>query len=266
LTELHLLSYESSSAAPRTRQRVPLLQAVARAKKVLMQARRRGGSRWVIAAMFVSTVFAQQSTMIRFSGYDWNVKTSPGRAGPGPNYFSADNVRVDGDGRLHLRVAQVDGRWVCAEVICSRSLGYGEYRFTVTDTAGLAANVILGLFTWDTNAPNQHYREIDIEVSRWGDPAAKNGQFVIQPYSRPENIVRFEIPPGRTLQLFEWAAGRVSCRSEQAGVRLREHVFTRGIPSAGGERARINLWLFGGSAPADGRENEVVIESFSFRR
>ena len=39
---------------------------------------------------------------------------------------------------------------------------------------------------------------------------------------------------------------------------------TDGIPLEGGENARINLWLFRGSAPTDGRNVEVVLSDFSY--
>jgi hypothetical protein len=69
------------------------------------------------------------SKSVRFSGYDWRVKS--GSAEPGPNTFSdgEENVRVDSDGRLHLRITYRDGRWYCAEVVNQRSLGYGTYQF-----------------------------------------------------------------------------------------------------------------------------------------
>jgi hypothetical protein len=68
---------------------------------------------------------------LQFSGYDWLVKTSDSKVGPGPNYFSdsADNVFVDAQGQLHLRITESDGRWYCAEIISTRSFSYGTYRF-----------------------------------------------------------------------------------------------------------------------------------------
>src|SRR5947209_5357603 len=64
---------------------------------------------------------------LQFSGYDWVVKASDHRVGPGPNYFSDsdENISVDAQGRLHLRLTQRDGRWHCAEVISAQSFGYG---------------------------------------------------------------------------------------------------------------------------------------------
>ena len=55
---------------------------------------------------------------ISFSGYDWWVKTSFGLVGPGPNYFSdsTNNVWLDAQGRLHLRITNRSNQWQCAEV------------------------------------------------------------------------------------------------------------------------------------------------------
>src|SRR5258708_3441244 len=106
---------------------------------------------------------------LRFSGYDWTVKSSDGRVGPGPNYFSDsnDNVLVDAQGRLHLLITQPNGRWYCAEVISIRSFGYGTYRFYLdTNLDNLDPQIVLGMFTWN-DAPAYNHREIDIEVSRW---------------------------------------------------------------------------------------------------
>jgi hypothetical protein len=75
---------------------------------------------------------------LRFSGYDWTVKSGEGRVGPGPNYFSADddNVAVDAEGWLHLRVTRRDDRWLCAEVVSAQSFGSGAYRFYLNSAAG----------------------------------------------------------------------------------------------------------------------------------
>jgi hypothetical protein len=73
-------------------------------------------------------------------------------------------------------------------VVLNRSLGYGTYTFVVRETAGIDPNAVLGLFLWDPVAFRIHNRELDIEISRWGDPKNSNSQFVVQPYSRPGNL------------------------------------------------------------------------------
>ncbi|MGA9996376.1 MAG: glycoside hydrolase family 16 protein [Pyrinomonadaceae bacterium] len=213
---------------------------------------------------------------LEFSGYDWTVKSSGGRVGPGPNYFSDsnDNVTVDAQGRLHLRITQHQGRWYCAEVISTRSFGYGTYRFYLDTMAdSLDPQVVLGMFTWN-NAPAYNHREIDIEVSRWGQANNKNGQFVVQPYTRSQNIARFQIPSGlqASTHFFTWKPDSVFCQSMKGSYRdapepftiIQQHTFTEGIPQAGEENARINLWLLAGHPPADGKEEEIIISKFEF--
>jgi hypothetical protein len=39
---------------------------------------------------------------------------------------------------------------------------------------------------------------------------------------------------------------------------------TNGIPVAGGENARMNLWLFNGRAPTNRSEVEVIVNRFEF--
>ena len=58
----------------------------------------------VAAAPAAAREFENRS--ITFSGLNWLVKGSRGRIGPGHNHFSDsfDNVWVDAQGRLHLRV------------------------------------------------------------------------------------------------------------------------------------------------------------------
>lgn len=213
---------------------------------------------------------------IHFSGYDWEVKSRTDRVGPGPNYFSdsTDNVEVDSRGRVHLRITRREGRWSCAEIISKKSFGYGTYRFYIdTPVESLDPQVVLGMFTW-SDEPAYSHREIDIEISRWGRVNNENGQFVVQPYTRPQNIVRFQIPNGlsATTHIFTWKPDKVVFEdfggqsNDSNGLRslIREHTFTQGIPRAGDEKARINLWLWAGKAPMNNEQVEVIISKFEF--
>jgi len=205
-----------------------------------------------------------------FAGFSWSVKASRDPVGPGPNVFGEDNAWVDAAGILHLKIARQGSQWTCAEVVNEKSLGYGEYTFTV-DAPELPPEAVLGLFTWDEATTPYHNREIDIEVSRWGDRKNKNGQFVIQPYTERENIVRFGIPQGPAIHSFLWDARSVFCRSARVArsgapsKTICEHTFAAGIPPAGGEHVRMNLWLAGARPPSRGKPAEVAIRAFSFR-
>jgi len=205
---------------------------------------------------------------ISFSGYTWTVKSYNRKIGPGPNFFSADNVSVDPAGGLHLAIRRSGSRWTTAEVIANVSLGYGTYRWTIRSAPDLDPNVVLGLFTWNDDAAYAH-REIDIEFARWGNAAdPTNGQYVVQPYDAPNHLVRWTQAPGLTgtTHSFTWASGRVDFVSRASdGTVLNAWSYVGPeVPVPGGENPRINLWLFRGAAPLNGQAAEVVIDSFSY--
>jgi hypothetical protein len=224
-----------------------------------------------IAAAAQSEAGPRAPRVIVFSGFEWTVKQSTSPVGPGPNVFRDQNVNVDGDGLLHLRIARVDGVWTSAEVISRRSFGHGTYRFHVAPVL-LDPCAVLGLFTWDTAATDPAHREIDIEISQWADVASPNAQCVVQPYSRQSHVARFEMPFGYAVHTFTWTPRRVVCRSDLVGLTragefaqaIHEHTFEDGIPIASGENARINLWHLGGQTSLEGREMEVIVTRFEF--
>jgi hypothetical protein len=149
----------------------------------------------------------------------------------------------------------------------SRSLGYGSYRFVVHDISHLEPAAVFAIYTFDYLGPS---REMDIEVSRWGEPEDKNAQYVIQPYVVPANTVRFAAPEGPLMYWMVWQPGRVSFKTIRGSAPARgsdvvaEHVFTSGVPSAGNERIHLNLWVYGNIRNPVQHEFEVVIEKFEF--
>jgi len=210
---------------------------------------------------------------LEFCGHNWLVKSSGSEAkdGPGPNWFSDtdENVWLDSEGRLHMRITRRDDRWWCAEAVSGESFGHGRYTFVVEGgVADINENVVLGLFTWDTN-PEHHDREIDIEISRWCDPENDAGQFVVQPYETEDNLKRFPVPLGGepSVQTWSWQKDRVDflITGEGDGKVIQEWTY-RGPdnPPPGNEKVRINLWLVRGMAPSDGNEMEVVLRRFAF--
>ncbi len=213
---------------------------------------------------------------IDFSGYKWQVKMSEEPVGPGPNMYSdnAKNVWVDSAGRLHLKITNVKGKWSCAEVVSQLSFGFGVYRFYLDSRVdNLDPNVVLGLFTWNDD-PAYYNREIDIEFSRWAEKINQNAQFVVQPYTLAENIVRFSQPTAlvQSVHSFFWTPTEVvfqsfkghNPESENPLDKVIEWTYANDVPQAGGENARMNLWLFRGARPTDGRQVEVIIKRFEF--
>ena len=214
---------------------------------------------------------------VNFSGYDWWIKAPIGSVGPGPNYFSdaTNNVSVDTNGWLHLRVTHRTNAWQCAEIVSARTFGQGNYRFEVNSPIdGLNQNVTLGMFTWsdDTNFTD---REIDVEGGRWSDPSdANNAQFVVQPFDGVNHLLRYRVPPGLadTTHLFIWETNRIRWQAQTNGFSavgtnvFASYTFTTvaDIPPSGDENVRLNLWLVNGTPPSDNNEVEVVIKSFNF--
>ena len=214
--------------------------------------------------------------VISFSGYEWWVKASVHPVGPGPNYFSdsTENVWVDEQGQLHLKITKRNGKWHCAEVILKNSFGYGKYIFYLTGRIGrLNQNAVLGLFTWD-DSPAEFHREIDIEFSRWGVEADSNAQYVVQPWDQSGNRHRWMMPEllDSSTHWFIWEPDSIcffSVKGHQYDPPFDSiihcWVYTgSNIPTEGNENPRINLWLFNGNAPTDTAGLEVIITDFEY--
>lgn len=208
---------------------------------------------------------------LQFSGYEWEVRTTESNRGGGRNLFSPKNVWVDGEGKLHLRIAKENDQWTAAEVMSRKSFGYGTYRFVLQDTAKLDPKMAITLFTWHKTNLVVNDREIDIEISRWDNPKNKNSQYVIQPYYLPEKSTRFESPAGMITHSFRWEPNQVFFQSVKgdgtkptATKPIFEHAFTSGIPPAEGEPVCMNFYLFRAAPPASGTGAEIVIEKFIF--
>ena len=223
----------------------------------------------------------KMSRIITFSGYEWEVKSMCDieiELHPGPNYFSdkVEDVWLDEDRQLHLKITQRDGKCYCTEVFTEASLGYGKYVFYITGRVDqLDKNIVHGLFTWDDIAPDDYYREIDIEFSRWGEETNDNAQYVVQPWYLPGHIYRFpiELKDEYSTHSFCWSQDRVHFQSlyghpalPPAGEDIIESWTYSGndIPAEGNENAHMNLWLFNGSSPSDGKDVEIIIKSFQF--
>lgn len=210
---------------------------------------------------------------ISFSGLEWIVRSSgTTQQGPGPNLFADanENVWVDEQGRLHLKIVQKGGFWYCAGVILRRSMGYGKYVFYISsDVSKLDQNVVAGLFTYK----NDH-EEIDIEFSRWSVADNEDSQFAVQPSDRTGNKVRYDLNllGTQSTHAFNWQPDRIDFISLQGhGLiakpenLIHEWSYTGGdIPPENEERLRMNLWLFRGKAPSDGKEQEIIIEKVEF--
>ena len=229
-----------------------------------------GGGVAAIATAKGNGVANVPSKTIHFSGYDWIVQASSSNRGGEDNAYDPDNVWTDQKGYLHLRMAERNGQWSCAELRLSRSLGYGSYIFTVQDSAHMGPSAVLGMFTFDPVRSGDFHNEVDIELSRWGNPSSKNAQFVVQPFYVAENVSRFTVPAGVVTHMFRWEPENVSFKSALgttigSGVKpLNEHVFVSSIPTPGDEVVHIDLYEYHHSKNLAPQPAEVVIEKFEY--
>ncbi len=213
--------------------------------------------------------------LIQFSGYTWKVKFSETMDGPGPNYFSdsPNDVWVDANGKLHLLVSYHDGKWYSTEVITTDSFGYGTYTFKLASKPDLLdKNVVLGLFTWDDYAPQDGFREFDIEFSRWGQDFNDNSQYYVEPWNNGGHLYRFNMlsQGNNSTHRFIWSSSDITFSSYDGltpgpGSQIATWVYSGSdLAQAGQGNVRIDLWQIDGQPPSDGQPVEVVIDSFSF--
>jgi hypothetical protein len=126
------------------------------------------------------------------------------------------------------------------------------------------------MFTWDYAGGDQNNREMDIEISRWGDPASKNAQYEVQPFYVPANVARFTLPSGVVTHSFRWEPGSVSFRtvrgtgSDPAAEVVGEHAFTSGVPAPGVESVRMAFFIYGNTGVPMQNDAEVVVEKFEY--
>ncbi|OWW23345.1 hypothetical protein B4Q04_21115 [Zobellia sp. OII3] len=214
------------------------------------------------------TPVQQSNRIIDFSGHQWLVRNSNNdKQGPGPNYFldSEENVWVDDEGRLHLKIIKKEGIWYCSGISLLWSHGYNKYvMYASSRLDQIDENAVAGFFVYGNDT-----EEIDIEFSKWSKTENDNSQFAVQPSSVVDNKFRFnmEMENGLSTHFFDWKPDRIEFASfnGHVDVSLEEplnHWVYKGadIPPDKEERLKINLWLFKGSSPSNNQEVEIIID------
>jgi hypothetical protein len=179
---------------------------------------------------------------------------------------------VDEAGALRLRLTKEGDGWRSAQVILNRSLGYGTYAFVVRGAGRLDPAAVLNFYTLDLSAyasAEKNPREWDVEFSRWGDPAAPNARFVVQPAAdEARNVHKFTAPDDVMAVTVRWEAGRAAFKAVRGtgpdGPVVAQHVFTSSVPVPGEERFRVNLYDFQRGPQRVQSGAEIVVERFTF--
>jgi hypothetical protein len=214
---------------------------------------------------------------LEFSGYEWNIKNTTKRVGPGNNFFSSstENVWVNSQGQLNLRISKRNEKWYCAEIISKQHFGYGYYEFLVTSKLDkLDKNVVLGLFTYD-NKQKPHYNEIDIEFSKWGKENKTDAQYVIHKNQDEFNSFKFQVENNLIKSTHIFLRNKDSIYFASYKGHLKNALYNNKPyqewsykndfrPSPANEKIHINLWLFRATPLMEKKEEIVIIEKFEF--
>jgi len=221
-----------------------------------------------------------------FSGYTWCVLQSTWVMDAGPNFYTADqnDIYIDSNGFLHLSIKYKDANavsqpgWYCSGLVGARNTGYGTYVYTVdANTESLDPNIVVGLFVYDVCDPCG-YREIDVELTKWGDSAdINNAQYVVQPWNHTGNLFRFPIcysgPTNIVTHEIKWTPARVDFKSyygdyspnPSVPLMISSWSYTGpDIPQPAYYNPRINFYLTKGALPQNGQNAEITIKSFSY--
>jgi hypothetical protein len=214
------------------------------------------------------------ATTVQFSGYTWNVKDGL-NLGPGPNNWNKNNVWVDANGFLHLKISKnsATGKWDCAEVSTQQTFGFGKWQYWVEGRIDqMDKNVVLGLFNY---SGNDGFDEMDIEWARWGNRRYPNCNYTVWPAQQGFKNFSFTkevaLSGASTTQRFTRTSSNVVFQSLQGFVDDNSNqlatatctnppnsISTLAMP------AFINLWLFQGRAPSDKKSVEIIIHKFTY--
>ena len=228
-----------------------------------------------LSAQVVPLQANRHERTIHFSGYDWTVRDTHEKQGPGPNYFSEKCVWVDEQGRLHLLISKDDssGQWRCSEITSLRRFGFGTYEFEVTGAIDkLDKNIVLGLFNY---SGNDGFDELDIEFARWGNDRYPNLNYTVWPAEKPfknySYTREFTLAGVESVHRFEWSKDSVIFSSYN-GIHAQDHSIiaknTCTSPPNSISRlempVHLNFWLFEGRPPENQQKVELIIGSFRF--
>jgi hypothetical protein len=228
---------------------------------------------------FILSAFCVQAQTIRWAGREWKV-TEGGMAGVAPG--NPENVSIDAQGFLHLRIEHRGEKWTAAELFTVDDLHFGTYQWVIEGNVyEMDPTTVLGLFTYGpthhsgSNAEN----EIDIEFSQWNKTChGCNADFTVYPSTgnhKPNGVSAWEdnfhvAGENLTTARMEWYSDRIVF-TLMKGVHpigstadvIKTETYTStpiNIPQAAAP-VGINLWCFKQTPSAD---QSVTVRDFRF--
>ncbi len=215
--------------------------------------------------------------VVTFAGYEWMIVNGSGQS-PCSSYCYSDSgqsVWIDYVGHLHMKLRCVGNEWLCCELVCQESPGFGRYEFRVEgrlDRLDPNVELDLSLEAVDTVAASDG---IGLSLSGHGDRLRPtNSQYQIRPVEVSGHRYRFQnSADDQSTHSFEWRPTSIwfqSFRGHRSFVDSPEQVIAfygyegDHIASEADKIPRIRLRLTSEHPPSDGREVEIVISDFVF--
>ena len=189
---------------------------------------------------------------VSFSGRTWDVSVYE-------NFSNdASQVWVDANGSLHLKLSQATGSWKDVEVVSQQTLGYGNYTWVTQGVHAIDKNIVLGMFPY---LDNDH--EIDIEQAQWGNSAAPNFDFWVQPGNDNSQVFNVPYTSENTTFVINWQPTSIHFSITEGSTLIHQWTCDQ-ARDATGVFGIMNLWQFSG-APSNGQPVEVVFKSFQYQ-
>jgi hypothetical protein len=231
-----------------------------------------------ILAIALGAVGESRAATISWKGHSWQL-TSGGMAGVCQG--DPQNVTIDANGYLHLRISQSGGTWTASELFTTDRLSFGTYQWQVDGPIdSYDKNVVLGLFPYGPAAGigSDGTNEIDIEYSRWGQASGANGDWTDYPASgsnKGEMSYTFSLG-GATLSTsrFDWSTSSITSAIlnglqavESSSGLIKSWTWAPSNPTINIPQQALplgmNLWCFD-APPSDGNPVEIIIRDFVY--
>ncbi len=221
---------------------------------------------------------AAATSSLTWKGLTWNL-TNGGMAGIAAG--NSNNIFVDGNGYLHLKIVNTGGTWTASEMFTTTNLGFGTYQWQVEGPVDrMDPSVVLGLFPYGPAAGigSDRTNELDQEFAFWGYPDGTNFGWTFYPASGTTigtNNFKFTLNGGNAVtSRMVWSSTSVTGSlltgfqpvSSNTGL-IKSWTYAPTNPSTNIPQVALplgmNLWLFE-APPSSGQNVEIVIRDFTF--
>lgn len=221
-----------------------------------------------------------------WKGHTWKVTNGP-MAGVSPG--SGNNVFVDSNGFLHLKISHHGSAWTAAELYTVDALGFGTYQWQIEGALdSMDPSTVLGLFPYgpEGGIGADGENELDIEFSKWNNTVPTNADFTYYPptgqgksdghggrVASDEDNFSFSLSGGtlttaRTVWSSTSVVGTVMSGlqpPESSSQVLHTHTYAPADPTAHIPQVAvplgINLWSFQANPAQD---QEIIIRDFRY--